>query len=85
MLKNLGHGARLMRVRSLCGIGFANGVVDAVSPVMDAACPALDKLTKPTLKSSSSQSLKALSDGSLPVALHVAFLHSWICISLRCI
>ncbi|KAJ0869431.1 hypothetical protein HanRHA438_Chr11g0489101 [Helianthus annuus] len=74
-----------MCVRSLCGIGFANEVVDAVSPVMGAVWPALEKSTEPTLKSSSSQSLKALSDGSLPVALHVPVLHSCICISLRCL
>ncbi|KAM0052132.1 hypothetical protein Hdeb2414_s0007g00244691 [Helianthus debilis subsp. tardiflorus] len=36
----------LMRVRSPCGIGFANGVVDAVSPVIGAAWPALDKSTE---------------------------------------
>ncbi|XP_076929978.1 la-related protein 1C-like [Bidens hawaiensis] len=51
----------------------SNGVVDAVavSPVMGAAWPALGESTKPTLKSSSSESLKALSDGSLPPALQV--------------
>ncbi|MFS7936957.1 hypothetical protein Hanom_Chr05g00421861 [Helianthus anomalus] len=85
MLKILRHRARLMHVRSLFGIGFANGVVDVVSPVMGAAWSALDKSTEPKLKSSSSQSLIALSDGSLPVALHVAVLHSCICISLRCL
>ncbi|KAK9062051.1 hypothetical protein SSX86_019235 [Deinandra increscens subsp. villosa] len=52
----------------------SNGVVDAVSPVMGAAWPALGESTKPTLKSSSSESLKALADGSLtsfPPALQV--------------
>ncbi|KAJ0464132.1 putative la-type HTH domain, winged helix-like DNA-binding domain superfamily [Helianthus annuus] len=50
---------------------FSNGVVEVVSPVMGAAWPALGESTKPTLKSSSSESLKALSDGSLPPALQV--------------
>ncbi|KAI3798823.1 hypothetical protein L1987_34103 [Smallanthus sonchifolius] len=49
----------------------SNGVVDAVSPVMGAAWPALGESTKATLKSSSSESLKALSDGSLPPVLQV--------------
>ncbi|KAF5783034.1 hypothetical protein HanRHA438_Chr11g0515701 [Helianthus annuus] len=74
-----------MRVRSPCGIGFANGVVDAVSPVIGAAWPALNKSTELALKLSSSESSKVLSDGSLPVALHVAVLHGCICISLRCL
>ncbi|KAK9071454.1 hypothetical protein SSX86_010023 [Deinandra increscens subsp. villosa] len=47
------------------------GVVDAFSPVMGAAWPALGESTKPTLKSSSSESLKTLSDGSLSPALQV--------------
>lgn len=49
----------------------SNGIVDTVSPVMGAAWPALGESTKPTLKSSSSESLKALSDGSFPPALQV--------------
>ncbi|KAM0047100.1 hypothetical protein Hdeb2414_s0009g00324521 [Helianthus debilis subsp. tardiflorus] len=43
---------------------FSNGVTVAVSPVMDAVFPALGGSTKPTLKLSSSESLKALSDTS---------------------
>ncbi|KAK1410488.1 hypothetical protein QVD17_37025 [Tagetes erecta] len=49
----------------------SNGVVDAVSPVMGAAWPALGESTKPTFKSSSSESLKSLSDGSVPPVLQV--------------
>ncbi|KAD7479078.1 hypothetical protein E3N88_02214 [Mikania micrantha] len=49
----------------------SNVVVDAVSPVMDEAWPALSESTKPTLKSSSSESLKALSAVSFPPALQV--------------
>ncbi|KAJ9540796.1 hypothetical protein OSB04_027302 [Centaurea solstitialis] len=49
----------------------SNGVVEAVSPVMGAAWPALGESTKASPKSSSSESLKALSDGSLPPALQV--------------
>ncbi|KAK1440549.1 hypothetical protein QVD17_06378 [Tagetes erecta] len=50
----------------------SNGVVvDAYSPVMGAAWPALGESTKPTLKSSSFESLKALSDGSSSPALQV--------------
>ncbi|KAL8211182.1 hypothetical protein R6Q57_005619 [Mikania cordata] len=49
----------------------SNGLVDAFSPVMGAAWPALGESTKPTLKSSSSESLKTLSDGSLSPALQV--------------
>lgn len=49
----------------------SNGVVEVVSPVMGAAWPALGESTKASLKSSSSESLKALSDGSLPPALQV--------------
>lgn len=49
----------------------SNGVVEVVSPVMGAAWPALGESTKASLKSSSSDSLKALSDGPLPPALQV--------------
>ncbi|KAK9061774.1 hypothetical protein SSX86_018957 [Deinandra increscens subsp. villosa] len=48
------------------------GVVDSFSPVMGAAWPALSESTKPTHKSSSSESLKTLSDGSLSPALLVS-------------
>ena len=54
----------------------SNGVVEAVSPVMGAAWPALGESTKASPKSSSSESLKALSDGSLPPALQVVVLLS---------
>ncbi|KAI3704507.1 hypothetical protein L1987_74729 [Smallanthus sonchifolius] len=49
----------------------SNGVVDPFSPVMGAAWPALGESTKPSLKSSASESLKTLSDGSLSPALQV--------------
>ncbi|MFS7955024.1 putative la-type HTH domain, winged helix-like DNA-binding domain superfamily [Helianthus anomalus] len=49
----------------------SNGVVDGFSPVMGAAWPALGESTKPNLKSSSTESLKTLSDGSLSPALQV--------------
>lgn len=49
----------------------SNGVVEVVSPVMGAAWPALGESTKASIKSSSSESLKALSDGPLPPALQV--------------
>lgn len=50
----------------------SNGVVEAVSPVMGAVSwPALGESTKPSPKSSSSESLQALSDGSLLPALQV--------------
>ncbi|KVI08752.1 la-related protein 1C isoform X2 [Cynara cardunculus var. scolymus] len=49
----------------------SNGVVEVVSPVMGAAWPALGESTKASPKSSSSESLKALSDGPLPPALQV--------------
>ncbi|KAL4580364.1 hypothetical protein LXL04_016555 [Taraxacum kok-saghyz] len=49
----------------------SNGVVEVVSPVMGAAWPALGESTKASLKSSSSESLKALSDASLSPALQV--------------
>ncbi|KAI3709740.1 hypothetical protein L2E82_39506 [Cichorium intybus] len=48
----------------------SNGVVEVVSPVVGAAWPALGDSTKASLKSSSSESLKALSDGPFPPALH---------------
>lgn len=54
----------------------SNGVVEVVSPVMGAAWPALGESTKPTLKSSSSESLKGLSDGLIPSALQVVALLS---------
>ncbi|XP_023754172.1 la-related protein 1C [Lactuca sativa] len=47
----------------------SNGVVEVVSPVMGTAWPALGESTKASLKSSSSESLKALSDGPWPPAL----------------
>lgn len=48
----------------------SNGVVEAVSPVMGAVSwPALGESTKPSPKSSSSESLQALSDGSMLPAL----------------
>lgn len=49
----------------------SNGVVEAVSPVMGAAWPALGESTKAATKSSSSESLKTLSDGLLPPALQM--------------
>lgn len=49
----------------------SNGVVEVVSPVMGTAWPALGESTKASLKSSSSESLKALSDGPWPPALQV--------------
>ncbi|KAL8231695.1 hypothetical protein R6Q57_001473 [Mikania cordata] len=50
----------------------AEGVFEAVSPVMGAVSwPALGESSKSAMKSSSSESLKGLADGSLPPALQV--------------
>ncbi|XP_071705875.1 la-related protein 1C [Rutidosis leptorrhynchoides] len=49
----------------------SNGVVEVVGPVMGAAWPALGESTKPAIKSSSSESLKTLSDGLLTPTLQV--------------
>ncbi|XP_023766883.1 la-related protein 1C isoform X2 [Lactuca sativa] len=50
----------------------SNGVVEVVSPVMGAVSwPALGESTKPSPKSSSSESLQSLSDGSLVPAIQV--------------
>nr|XP_043631776.1 la-related protein 1C [Erigeron canadensis] len=49
----------------------SNGVVEVVSPVMGTAWPALGESTKAAVKSSSSESLKTLSEGLSTPALQV--------------